>query len=125
TLARALDELSQHTKELSATATAIDRRTRAAGLLALTLRLRRDVDAGMSIDGDLAALGMAAPFPPTVAEALRQLRGVRDGAPSMRDLGDEFDHVLARLIARADATTSWASRGWTRLSGLFSGADPS
>ena len=121
-LARAVDDLSRQTRELTE---AVDGRTRATGLLALTLRLRRDVDAGMPIDGDLAALATAAPFPPAVDKALQQLHDVSGGTPTMHDLGDELDRLIARLAARSQADGSWATRSWNRVTQLFGGGEPS
>ena len=120
-LSRAVDDLSGQTKELRSTATAIDSRVRATGLLTLALRLRRDVDAGLPIGRDVSALAAAGSYPATVDLALQQLQRINDSAPTMRDLADELDRVIARLVAHSDAGASWANRGWTRLSTLFGG----
>jgi cell division protein FtsB len=120
-LSRAVDDLSRQTNDLRTATAAIDGRARAAGLLTLSLRLRRDVDVGLPISRDVSALAAAGPFPPAVERSLQQLRRINDGAPTMRDLADEFDSVLARLAARTDAEASWASRGWTRLATMFGG----
>jgi hypothetical protein len=120
-LARAVDALSRQTRDLGSATAALDGRIRATGLLTLSLRLRRDIDAGLPIGRDVAALMAAGPYPGPIDSALQQLRYVNDGAPTMRDLADEFDRVLARFAARADAGSSWASRGWTRVASLFGG----
>lgn len=121
TLARAVDRLSEQTRDLGAVTLALDGRVRATGLLTLALRLRRDVDAGLPISRDVAALASVGPFPAGIDRALQQLRRMGDAAPTMRDLADEFDVVVARLAARSDAATSWASRGWSRVTTLFGG----
>jgi hypothetical protein len=125
-LSRAVDDLSRQTRELRATATAIDARARAAGLLALALRLRRDIDAGLPINRDVAALAAAGPYPAPIDHALQQLHAISDGTPTMRDLADQFDQVIAQLAARNGAETSWARAGWNRVATLFGrGAPPS
>ncbi len=123
-LTHAVEDLTRQTKELRAATTALDMRTRAAGLLTLSLRLRRDVDAGLSIDRDRTALLATGPYPGPIEHALQQLRQYGDGVPTMRDLGDAFDLLLARMIARSDAGSSWTDRSWSRLSGMFSNAPP-
>jgi hypothetical protein len=120
-LVRAVDDLTRQTKELHAAAVALDGRSRAVGLLTLSLRLRRDVDAGLPINHDYAALTATGPYPLAVDRALQQLRQLNDGVPTMRDLADEFDQVIARFAARSDATGSWSERGWARISRLFGG----
>jgi hypothetical protein len=124
TLVRAVDDLSRQTKELHSTAAAIDGRVRATGLLTLSLRLRRDVDAGLPIGRDVAALAAAGPYPAAIERALQQLRRVNDSAPTMRDLADEFDRLMAQLTARNGAGANWASRGWSRMAAMFGGAAP-
>jgi hypothetical protein len=123
-LIRSVDDLSQQTKDLQSAAVAIDGRVRASGLLTLALRLRRDVDAGLPIAQDVAALEVSRPFPPTVDRALQKLQAVGQGTPTMRDLADEFDRVIARMAGGSDAGQSWTSRSWANLTGLFSGAVP-
>jgi len=118
-LSRAVDDLSRQTAELRATATAIDARARAAGSLALALRLRRDIDAGLPIDRDVAALAAGGPYPAPIDHALQQLRAISDGTPTMRDLADQFDRVIAQLAARNLAEVSWAAAGWNRVAALF------
>jgi hypothetical protein len=125
TLVRAVDDLSRQTQALHATAAAIDGRVRAAGLLTLSLRLRRDVDAGLPIGRDVSALAAAGPYPAAIERALQQLRRINDSAPTMRDLADEFDRVMAQLTARNAAGASWASRGWSRMAAVFGGGAPS
>ena len=120
-LGRAVDALSRQTRDLGSATAALDGRIRATALLTLSLRLRRDIDAGLPIGRDVAALMAAGPYPGPIDSALQQLRYVNDGAPTMRDLADEFDRVIARFAARADAGSSWASRGWTRVASLFGG----
>jgi hypothetical protein len=124
TLVRAVDDLSRQTQALHATAAAIDGRVRAAGLLTLSLRLRRDVDAGLPIGRDVSALAAAGPYPAAIERALQQLRRINDSAPTMRDLADEFDRVMAQLTARNAAGASWASRGWSRMAAVFGGGAP-
>ena len=114
TLVRVVDDLSRQTKDLRSATTALDGRSRAVGLLTLSLRLRRDVDAGLPIDRDYAALAATGPYPIAVDRAMQQLRGLNDGVPTMRDLADEFDRVMARFVARSDASSSWAVRNWAR-----------
>jgi len=123
-LVRAVDDLTRQSAALQAAITATDARARASGLLALALRLRRDVDAGLPLDRDLAALGAAGPYSPAVDRALQRLHSTGDGAPTMRDLGDELDRLIAQIAARAGASTSWARSGWNRVAGLFGGATP-
>jgi hypothetical protein len=52
------------------------------------------------------------------------LRRINDSAPTMRDLADEFDRVMAQLTARNAAGASWASRGWSRMAAVFGGGAP-
>jgi hypothetical protein len=118
-LVRAVDDLTRQTKELHAATAALDGRSRAVGLLTLSLRLRRDVDAGLPINHDYAALAATGPYPLAVDRALQRLRQLNDGVPTMRDLADEFDQVMARFASRSDATGSWSERGWVRISRLF------
>jgi hypothetical protein len=124
-LARAVDELSQQTKDLRTLTTAMDARARAAGVLALTLRLRRDVDAGLPVDRDVAALLASGPYPAAIDRALQQLRATSDGTPTMRDLADEFDRVIAQLATRSRADTSWVRSGWNRVAAMFGPGTPS
>ena len=121
TLVRAVDDLSRQTAELHSTAAAIDGRVRATGLLTLSLRLRRDVDAGLPIGRDVSALAAAGPYPAAIERALQQLRRVNDSAPTMRDLADEFDRVMAQFATRYGAGQSWASLGWSRVATMFGG----
>ena len=118
TLSHTVDRLSQQTAELASTMASLDARVRAAGLLTLTLRLRRDIDAGLPIGHDLAALAATGPYPARSDRALAALRPLADGVPTMRDLADEFDGVTARLRARTDET-SWSARNWSRITSLF------
>src|SRR5439155_6167705 len=85
-LARAVDRLSEQTRELRSATLTLDGRVRATGLLTLALRLRRDVDAGLPISRDVAALESVGPFPTGMDHALQQLRQISDGTPTMRDL---------------------------------------
>jgi len=117
-LARAVDALSRQTRDLGSATAALDGRIRATALLTLSLRLRRDIDAGLPIGRDVAALMAAGPYPGPIDSALQQLRYVNDGAPTMRDLADEFDRVLARFAARADAGSSWACSAVPSLPGI-------
>lgn len=121
TLARTVDALSQQTRELRSATLALDGQSRAVGLLTLSLRLRRDVDAGLPVGHDYAALAATGPYPATVDRALQQLRHLDGGVPTMRDLADEFDLVMASVVARSNAEASWAGRSWARVSGLFGG----
>ena len=121
-LSRAVDDLSRQATELRAATTAIGGRMRATGLVSMSLRLRRDVDVGLPLGGDVAALAAIGPFPAAVERSLQQLRRMNDGAPTMRDLADEFDRVIARIAARSDTAAAWASRGWSRLAAAFGGA---
>lgn len=121
TLTRAVDAQARQADELRATAAAIDARGRAAGLLALSMRLRRDLDAGLPLDRDVAALSAGGPYPPPVERALLQLRGASDGAPTMRDLADEFDRLLAQIAGRSGVGTSWMSAGFSRIAAMFGG----
>jgi hypothetical protein len=121
-LSRAVDDLSRQTNQLRAATAGLDGRMRATGLLTLSLRLRRDVDVGMPLSGDVAALSAIGPHPPALERSLQQLRRMSEGAPTMHDLANEFDRVVARIAVRLDATTSWASRGWSRLATAFGGA---
>ena len=120
TLSNTVDRLSQQTNELSSNMASLDARVRAAGLLTLTLRLRRDIDAGLPIGADVAALAETGPYPPRADRALAALKPLADGVPTMRDLADEFDGVTARLRARSD-DTSWSARSWSRITALFGG----
>jgi hypothetical protein len=119
TLGRAVDDLSRQIQDLRATTTAIEARARAAGLLALALRLRRDIDAGLPIDRDVATLAAGGPYPGAINRALQQLHAISDGVPTMRDLADEFDRVIARMAARSGAGTTWTNTGWNRVTALF------
>jgi hypothetical protein len=125
TLSRTVDRLSQQADELGSTMASLDARVRAAGLLTLTLRLRRDIDAGLPIGADVAALLATGPYPARSDRALTALKPLADGVPTMRDLADEFDGVTARLKARTD-DTSWSARNWSRITSLFggTGGDP-
>jgi len=120
-LARTVDRLSQQTAELGSAVTSLDGRVRAASLLTLSLRLRRDIDAGLPIGRDLSALEATGPYPAPVERGLAELRRFADGVPTMRDLADEFDGVMARFRAQSAAQGSWASRGWSNLTALFTG----
>lgn len=120
-LDRVVDDLARQTKELHATTAAMDRRVRASGLLTLAMRLRRDLDAGLPLDGELAALSVSGPYPADIKAALQQLSQFGDGVPTMRDLAEGLDHVMARLTARADSQESWAGRNWKRVEVLFGG----
>jgi hypothetical protein len=124
TLSRATDVLSRQIEDLRATTTAIEARARAAGLLALALRLRRDIDAGLPIDRDVATMAAGGPYPGAINRALQQLQAISDGAPTMRDLADEFDRVIARIAARSGSGTTWANTGWSRFTALFGGGAP-
>ncbi|MEJ0019339.1 MAG: hypothetical protein WDN25_22865 [Acetobacteraceae bacterium] len=119
TLARTVDDVSRQAGELRAAAGAIEARVRATGLLALSLRFRRDVDAGLPLDRDVAALLASGPYPAPLERALRQLRGGSSGMPTMRDLGDEFERVAGEVAARANGGTSWLAGGWNRVGALF------
>lgn len=120
TLSHTVDRLSQQTNELASNMASLDARVRAAGLLTLTLRLRRDIDAGLPIGQDVAALTATGPYPPRADRALAALKPLADGVPTMRDLADEFDGVTVRLRARAE-DTSWSARNWSRITSLFGG----
>jgi hypothetical protein len=121
-LSRAVDDLTRQAKDLRTATSAVDGRVRATGLLTMALRLRRDLDAGMPIGRDVAALLGAGPYPPAIDRSLQQLRRINDSAPTMHELAEELDRVVARLTARADAGASWTNRGWSRLAGMFGGS---
>jgi hypothetical protein len=123
-VARSVDDLARDTKDLGAATASLDRRVRATGLLTLALRLRRDVDAGLPIGRDVSALVANGPYPQPIDRALQALRTVSDGTPTMRDLADEFDSVLARIASRTNNGSSWASRGWTSVAALFGRGAP-
>ena len=124
TLSRASDSLSRQIGDLRDASIAMDARVRAAGLLALALRLRRDIDAGLPIDRDVATLTAGGPYPGAINRALQQLHATSDGVPTMRDLADEFDRVIARMAARSGAGATWANTGWSRVMALFGGGVP-
>jgi hypothetical protein len=123
-LTRSVDDLSRQIGDLRDASLAIDARARAAGLLALALRLRRDIDAGLPIDRDVATLSAGGPYPGAINRALQQLHTTSDGTPTMRDLADEFDRVIARMSARSGAGATWANTGWSRVAALFGGGLP-
>lgn len=124
TLSRAVDDLSRQIGDLREASIAMEARVRAAGLLALALRLRRDIDAGLPIGRDVATLAAGGPYPGTINRALQQLHATSDGTPTMRDLADEFDRVIARMAARSGAGATWANTGWSRVAALFGGGAP-
>lgn len=124
-IASTVEDLSRQTRELQLTAMSMDRRVRATGLVSLALRLRRDLDAGLPLGDDLAAINAGGPYPAEIRDALQQLSPFREGAPTMRDLADELDRVIARLAARSGVDGSWTGRSWARFAQLFGGASPS
>jgi hypothetical protein len=123
-LVRSVEDLTRQTQTLRAETAALDVRTRAAGVLTLSLRLRRDIDAGLPIDRDSSALMASGPYPEPVERSLQQLRALSNGAPTMRDLADGFDRLMARSVARNEQMTSWASRNWSRVTSLFGAGTP-
>lgn len=124
TLSRTVDDLKRQTDALRADTVATDARGRAAGLLALSLRLRRDLDAGLPLDRGVMALAASGPYPQPIERALQQLRGANDGVPTMRDLADELDRIIAILATRSSVETTWLNAGWSRLAAAFGGNPP-
>jgi hypothetical protein len=116
-LSGAIDGLSQRTDQLQSTGAALEARARAASVLALAVGLRRNIDAGMPIQGECAALKATGMLPGPVSHALQELTRISTGIPTMRDLGDGFDAVQAKLAYRsANASTG---TGLMRLGSLF------
>jgi len=109
-------DLGQRADRLQAAAEAMEARARAANVLALAVALRRDVDAGVTIDRVAAALKAAGPYPPAVDRALAQLMQFTAGIPTMRDLGEAFEPVYGRMVVHVQGSA--LSRGWLRVKTL-------
>jgi hypothetical protein len=116
-LPAAIDGLNQRADRLQSAGAVLEARARAGSVLALAVGLRRDVDAGVSIERDCAALEATGPYPGPVDHALQELTQLSAGIPTMRDLAEAFEPVQARLAVRT-ASSSF-SRGWARLKSWF------
>jgi hypothetical protein len=116
-LSGAIDGLSQRADRLQSTSAVLATRTRATSVLALAVGLRRNVDAGMPIGAECVALKATGVFPGPVDHALQELTRLSAGVPTMRDLGEAFDVLQARLALRSSGTPS--SRSLMRLESLF------
>jgi hypothetical protein len=116
-LSAAVDGLNQRADRLQSAGTALEARARAANVLALAVGLRRNIDAGVPIDLECAALKATGVFPDPVDHALQDLTRLAPGIPTMRDLGDGFDQVDAQLTARIES--SLISRSWLRVQSLL------
>jgi len=112
-----IDALSQRSDRLQSASAVAAARVRAGAVLALAIGLRRDVDAGVPIDRDCAALRAIDAFPAPVDAALQQLTGQAAGIPTMRDLAETFETVQARLAVRTGS--SLFGRGWMRVKTVF------
>ena len=86
-------------------------------MLSLAVGLRRNVDAGLPIGAETAALKATGAFPAAVDHALADLTRLAAGVPTMRDLGEGFDAVQAKLALRAAGTPT--GRSLARLESLF------
>ena len=115
-LPNALGALVQQTRQLKTTGAALGARVQATGLIALSLRLRRDLDGGLPVEADRTAIAASGPFPAEIDKALEQLRGVGDVVPTMRDLAVGLDAIIARVAAREAAGQSWGTDGWKWVS---------
>jgi hypothetical protein len=123
TLSGSIDGLTQRADRMQSAGTALDARTRAATVLALAVGLRRNIDAGVPIDAECAALKAIGAFPDPVNHALQDLTQLSSSVPTMRDLADGFDMVQSKLAERGSSAS--AGRGWGRLEALLGVTAPS
>jgi len=101
--------------------------TRAIALLAITTKLRRDIDAGASLAEAASLLVHYAPFPPPAAQAVEEVTALQDGVPAMRDLALGFEALDARIKALAESQAAWSPLAWLRMrqsSGLDAASPP-
>lgn len=89
--------------------------TRAIALLAITTKLRRDIDAGASLTDAVSLLVHYAPFPPPAAQAVEEVAALQDGVPAMRDLALGFEALDARIKASAESQAAWSPLAWLRM----------
>lgn len=115
-LPHALGALVQQTRQLKTTGALLGARLQATGLVALSLRLRRDLDGGLPVEADRSAIAASGPFPAEIDKALKQLHDVGTMAPTMHDLAVGLDAIIARVAAREAAGQSWGSQGWEWMS---------
>jgi hypothetical protein len=118
-VARSADEALRRTAAVELASRDLAARVRAATLLALATRLRRDVDVGAPLAEDALLLSLHGPYPPAVERAVEGLARLPDGTLTMRDLAVGYEVLEARIQARADLDLSWPARGWGRVSWLF------
>lgn len=121
TIARQVQEASQRADLAQAASEALGARVRAATMIAIGTRLRRNVDAGAPIADDVALLGANAPYPAAVGAAVATLDNYKGGVRTMRDLATGFEAVDAAIVAATGLDSGWQTRPWLRLRSLFGG----
>ncbi len=121
-IARMAQDALRRTEGIEAASQDLTNRIRAANLLALATRLRRDVDVGAPLAESALLLALYGPYPPTVERAIEDLSRMLDGALTMRDLATGFEALEARIQAVTGLDSSWSARGWNRVRSLFGAA---
>ena len=121
-IARMARDALRRTEEIEAASQDLTNRIRAASLLALATRLRRDVDVGAPLAENALLLALYGPYPPAVERAIEDLTRLPDGALTMRDLAVGFEALEARIQAATGLDSSWSARGWNRVRSLFGAA---
>jgi hypothetical protein len=116
---RLVEDAVRRAESVEAASRALFARVRATALLAAVTRLRRDVDAGTSLEEAIALLDLNGPYPADVNEALSTLRQVATGVASMRDLALDYEAVDQAIAAEIGQDGS----GWSRLRALFGSND--
>lgn len=121
-IARMAQDALRRTEGIEAASQDLTNRIRAASLLALATRLRRDIDVGAPLAESALLLALYGPYPPAVERAIEDLTRIPDGAPTMRDLAAGFEVLETRIQAVAGLDSSWSARSWNRVRSLFGAA---
>ena len=121
-IARMAQDALRRTEGIEAASQDLTNRIRAASLMALATRLRRDVDVGAPLAENALLLSLYGPYPPAIERAIEDLMRMPDGALTMRDLAVGFEALEARIQAVTGLDSSWSARGWNRVRSLFGAA---
>lgn len=121
TIARTAEEAMRRSTGAEAASRLLADRVRAAGLLAVATRLRRDVDVGAPLTEAAMLLSLYGPYPPAIEQAVADLTRLPDGPLSMRGLATGYEALEAQIAAQAELDMSWSSRSWNRMRWLLGG----
>jgi hypothetical protein len=96
-------------------------RGRASGVLALAEQLRREVESGAPIGLTCESIAATGALPPTVAQAIAELRPLSGGVPTLSGLSQSFQALADKAAAQSALNEPWLTRVMAKLTVLIGG----